>query len=513
MANNKIIDSKYTKSFISNDIDLVKYNKIKNIATDLLMYKNDVSKIVHDNLLFYMNMSKFDFITHFTNYYKSINININSQFEQELFIDVYTMYRNRQDVILNNVKFKRPKRTESYKSENNYSTSFLSAVNYMVKMIDENKSLEDNLTFLTYKISNFKKPTDVQTTVIHYFNKFGFRLVKQLYNRKLYCINKRNHLIKFSNLTFRGHSQRKVFINYNKHFGSKINAFATIVLSRGEQIDIPIKFNKDYHGRICDYRQVKKSIKYEYVLQVLDNKTIKINYVIDGYRDTYNPPINKDKTIGIDVNCKNNLLALSNNTTIDYDRKYYNQFAVCQKHVDDLKSNIEDYKLGKKTLKRQKAIKKRQVDMVTRIVVDCCKNLYSSGYETISMEDLKNTFAKTKLLVDDIKINQNRKNSFLGLSSVKNIFIRVAPNYGLSVKLVNPNYTSQKCSKCGCIDKKNRKNQEEFECTKCGYKNNADTNAAINIKNRLTVLDGLFIATTKINDDSFKTNHHVNSIS
>src|SRR5574344_2357301 len=474
------------------------------------MYKNEISSIVHDNLLFYMNMSKFDFITIFTNYYK--NEDIKAPFKQELFMDVYTMYRNRQDIILSTIKFKRPKRTESYKPENNYSTAFLSAVNYMVKMIDENKTLEENMLLLTYKISNFKKPTDIQTIVKYYFNKFGFRLVKQLYNRKLYCINKRNHLIKFSNLTFRGHSQRKVFINYNKHFGSKINAFATIVLGKNNQIDIPIKFNKDYHGRMCDYRQHKSHIQYEYVLQVLDNKTIKINYVIDGYRDSYNPPINKDKTMGIDVNCKNNLLALSNNTTIDYDRKYYNQFAIYQKHIDDLKSNIKDYKLGKKTLKRQRAIKKRQVDMVTRIVVDCCKNLYNKGYETITMEDLKNTFGKTNVL-DDIKINQNRKNSFLGLSSVKNIFIRIAPKYGLSVKLVDPKYTSQTCSKCGCIDKKNRKTQEEFECIACGHKSNADINAAINIKNRLTVLDGSFIASTKINDDSFKTNHRVNSTS
>src|SRR5574344_924088 len=472
-----IKESKYTKSFVSNDIDLFKYNKIKDITTDLLMYKNDVSNIVHSNILFYMKMSKFDFITYFTNYYK--NEDIKAPFKQELFMDVYTMYRNRQDVILNNVKFKRPKRTIYYKPENNYSTAFLSAVNYMVKMIDENKPLEDNLTLLTYKISNLKKPNDIQTLVIHYFNKFGFRLVKQLYNR---------------------------------NFGSRINAFATIVTGYGKQIDIPIKFNKDYHGRIHDYRQIKKSIKYEYVLQVLDNKTIKINYVIDGYRDTYNPPIDSNKTIGIDVNCKNNLLALSNNTTIDYDRKYYNQFAVCQKHIDDLKSNIKDYKLGKKTLRRQHAIKKRHVDLVTRIVVDCCKNLCDMGYETISMEDLKNTFSKTNVL-DDIKINQNRKNSFLGLSSVKDIFIRIAPKYNLSIKLVNPNYTSQTCSKCGCIDKKNRKTQEEFECIACGHKSNADINAAINIKNRLTVLDGLVIATTKINDDSFKTNHRVNSTS
>lgn len=42
--------------------------------------------------------------------------------------------------------------------------------------------------------------------------------------------------------------------------------------------------------------------------------------------------------------------------------------------------------------------------MVTRIVVECYKNLYNSGYKTISMEDLKNTFEKTNVL-DDIKIN------------------------------------------------------------------------------------------------------------
>ena len=60
--------------------------------------------------------------------------------------------------------------------------------------------------------------------------------------------------------------------------------------------------------------------------------------------------------------------------------------------------------------------------------------------------------------------------------------------------------------------KRIEKPQEEFECIECGHKSNADINVAINIKNCLTVLDGLFIATTKINDDSFKTNHHVNYI-
>jgi putative transposase len=52
---------------------------------------------------------------------------------------------------------------------------------------------------------------------------------------------------------------------------------------------------------------------------------------------------------------------------------------------------------------------------------------------------------------------------------------------GISVIKVNAAYTSQKCSRCGKIDKKNRKTQSEFCCTKCGFKLNADLNASRNI--------------------------------
>ena len=47
---------------------------------------------------------------------------------------------------------------------------------------------------------------------------------------------------------------------------------------------------------------------------------------------------------------------------------------------------------------------------------------------------------------------------------------------------VNPAYTSQTCSKCGHVDKENRKTQARFLCVSCSYASNADTNAAINIR-------------------------------
>lgn len=52
---------------------------------------------------------------------------------------------------------------------------------------------------------------------------------------------------------------------------------------------------------------------------------------------------------------------------------------------------------------------------------------------------------------------------------------------GIDVVMINPKYTSQRCSKCGCIHAENRKSQSEFICVECGYSENADYNAAKNI--------------------------------
>lgn len=56
-----------------------------------------------------------------------------------------------------------------------------------------------------------------------------------------------------------------------------------------------------------------------------------------------------------------------------------------------------------------------------------------------------------------------------------------AKEQGIAVVKVDPKYTSQRCSKCGHIDKENRRDQEHFCCVKCGFKANADFNASQNI--------------------------------
>jgi putative transposase len=47
--------------------------------------------------------------------------------------------------------------------------------------------------------------------------------------------------------------------------------------------------------------------------------------------------------------------------------------------------------------------------------------------------------------------------------------------------LVDPKGTSQTCPSCQCKEKGNRLTQANFECVKCGFTDNADDVAAMNI--------------------------------
>ncbi len=60
-----------------------------------------------------------------------------------------------------------------------------------------------------------------------------------------------------------------------------------------------------------------------------------------------------------------------------------------------------------------------------------------------------------------------------------------APEKDVSVEQVEPNHTSQRCSRtdCGFTHPDNR-HGEQFCCVKCGYEVNADYNAAKNIGTR-----------------------------
>lgn len=91
------------------------------------------------------------------------------------------------------------------------------------------------------------------------------------------------------------------------------------------------------------------------------------------------------------------------------------------------------------------------------------------GCGTIQMEDLSGI---------------GKQSSFLANWSYFDLQSKIeykAKLHGIKVVKIKPQYTSQRCNKCGCIDESNRPDQSTFKCTTCGEKCNADLNAARNI--------------------------------
>jgi putative transposase len=74
---------------------------------------------------------------------------------------------------------------------------------------------------------------------------------------------------------------------------------------------------------------------------------------------------------------------------------------------------------------------------------------------------------------------------------------------GVPVVYADPSYTSQMCSDCGHVSKKNRLDQATFCCTSCGFAEHADVNAARNIASR----GAAGWAVSHAADDAARTRH------
>lgn len=62
---------------------------------------------------------------------------------------------------------------------------------------------------------------------------------------------------------------------------------------------------------------------------------------------------------------------------------------------------------------------------------------------------------------------------------------------GGTLVAVDPKYTSQTCAACGVADARSRESQADFRCVHCGHRDNADVNAAREIRRRGTARLGV----------------------
>lgn len=105
------------------------------------------------------------------------------------------------------------------------------------------------------------------------------------------------------------------------------------------------------------------------------------------------------------------------------------------------------------------------------------------GCGTIQMEDLSGIENLSKFL------------KTWPYGDLQQKIIDKAAEYGIKVVKINPEYTSQRCSECGHIEKENRPDQKTFICKQCGFEAHADYNAARNIS--IQGIDGVIKETLK----------------
>lgn len=184
--------------------------------------------------------------------------------------------------------------------------------------------------------------------------------------------------------------------------------------------------------------------------------------------------------VGIDRGLYN-IAALSDGTIytskkhIGIKRKYqYLRFKLQQKGT----------RSAKRLLKKRSRREKRFMRDVNHCIT---KQLASrKDVSTYVLEDLTHIRTNTE------EKGKKKKNSWLSnwsFSEFQLFLTYKCWDNGIRVEYVDPRYTSQKCNKCGKVEKSNRQ-KGKYICS-CGYSNHADINAALNIRdNYVSSLQG-----------------------
>ena len=294
----------------------------------------------------------------------------------------------------------------------------------------------------------------------------------------------------FKRLSFIGVNQStKIFIeeSSNKYTNGIIN----LNIPHFGIIEIPFRYSKQYHGNLNDIHYSMTGMNQyqkQYTCTVEKNR-LKIVIVEDDNR--IYPISNGNHIEGIDVNVKHNLLQCSDGYTIDYDMKMVKSILKRKKKQDRITSTKKTRNLSTeytyKQMRQNLKDKRRSVSMVEQCLVELFKHCNENNIDHLVFEDLNKFTRKYKINNKEFNVNIRRLMSILHIVDVKNMAERIGKKYGITISLTNAEYTSQQCSKCGYIHKNNRKTQEKFKCIHCGYEENADLNASINIKNRISV--------------------------
>lgn len=188
-------------------------------------------------------------------------------------------------------------------------------------------------------------------------------------------------------------------------------------------------------------------------------------------------PINFSDTLGIDLGVIN--------IATDSDGTFYTGAA-----VEDVRSRLMRRRAGLQRRKTKAAKRRLRIlsgkqwrfqahtnHVISKALVETAQR---SG-RAIGLEDLAHIRSRIKA-----RRGQRGRLHNWSFGQLRQFITYKAQRIGIPVLLVDPRNTSKGCSRCGCIDNRNRPDQATFSCVSCGHSEPADINAAQNIRARAT---------------------------
>lgn len=226
-----------------------------------------------------------------------------------------------------------------------------------------------------------------------------------------------------------------------------------------QEIHIPNFFNKKYG----EWEFQAATIGYNKQKRVIEAKLI--------FKKELPESIKSDKVLGIDRGLYNIV------STSDGYKHKSNKIRKNKREMLYLKKQLQTKgtKSCKRKLKKLSGYEKRFSLNENHVI---SKKIVNMPYDIFVLEDLSGI---RKQKSKGKKLNKWISNwSFYQLEQ----FLKYkAEEIGKRIFKVDGRYTSQKCSCCGVIDKSQRSGSK-YSCTKCGYRDHSDINAAKNIRNK-----------------------------
>ena len=170
----------------------------------------------------------------------------------------------------------------------------------------------------------------------------------------------------------------------------------------------------------------------------------------------------KQGVVGLDIGQKS-VFSASNKTRVVADKHGHT--------LDSINGKMAKCKRGSKAFKRSERHRKNFVRWSVN-------QLNFNGVSTVRIEKIRGMKSGR---------GTSRKLSHWSYPEIFGALKARTKKLGVQVEEVNPRWTSQRCSCCGWVRKRNRK-AEQFRCDSCGHTANADINAAINISLHLSAL-------------------------